>query len=262
MQNFTLSFAVWISHRNLHDKTVKLCFRKLMQADGPYRLGPKRIRFELPMLKQITAQGIPSGVQNSIIAIANNHISGRDVGAPLTNVALKILMDKSYETQDYRLHYCGMSAKGKVLRSSTMFIKQNGKLIGMLCINFDDSKYREASDAILKLCHPDRFVEAHVQIDESQFSDKPVCPPAVSPESFHNSIGDVAEDAVANELSRLGVSADRLTPEERLKIVASLKEGGIFLLKGAVKDVAAALSCSQASIYRHLAQLKSEVPEE
>ena len=100
-----------------------------------------------------------------------------------------------------------------------------------------------------------------MQIDESQFSDKPACPPAVSPESFHNSIGDVAEDAVANELSRLGVSADRLTPEERLKIVASLKEG-IFLLKGAVKDVAAALSCSQASIYRHLAQLKSEVPEE
>ena len=78
----------------------------------------------------------------SIIAIANNHISGRDVGAPLTNVALKILMDKSYEVQDYRLHYCGMSAKGKVLRSSTMFIKQNGKLIGMLCINFDDTKFR------------------------------------------------------------------------------------------------------------------------
>ena len=40
----------------------------------------------------------------SIVAIANNHISGREIGAPLTNVALKILMDKSYETQDYRLH--------------------------------------------------------------------------------------------------------------------------------------------------------------
>ena len=39
----------------------------------------------------------------SIVAIANNHISGREIGAPLTNVALKILMDKSYETQDYRL---------------------------------------------------------------------------------------------------------------------------------------------------------------
>lgn len=49
----------------------------------------------------------------SIIAIANNHVSGREVGAPLTNVALQILMDKSYETQDYRLHYCGLSARGQ-----------------------------------------------------------------------------------------------------------------------------------------------------
>ena len=78
----------------------------------------------------------------SIVAIANNHISGREIGAPLTNVALKILMDKSYETQDYRLHYCGLSAEGKTLRSSTMFIKHNSKLVGMLCINFDDSKFQ------------------------------------------------------------------------------------------------------------------------
>ena len=82
----------------------------------------------------------------SIVAIANNHISGREIGAPLTNVALKILMDKSYETQDYRLHYCGLSAEGKTLRSSTMFIKHNSKLVGMLCINFDDSRYLAASE--------------------------------------------------------------------------------------------------------------------
>ena len=30
----------------------------------------------------------------SIVAIANNHISGREIGAPLTNVALKILMSR------------------------------------------------------------------------------------------------------------------------------------------------------------------------
>ena len=33
----------------------------------------------------------------SIIAIANNHVSGREIGAPLTTVALSILRDKSYE---------------------------------------------------------------------------------------------------------------------------------------------------------------------
>ena len=40
----------------------------------------------------------------SIIAIANNYISGREVGAPLTNMALSSLRDKSYERMDYHLH--------------------------------------------------------------------------------------------------------------------------------------------------------------
>lgn len=48
-----------------------LCIIKLTQSDGPYRLEIRRIGFDLPLLKKITAQGIPSGVQNSIIAIAN-----------------------------------------------------------------------------------------------------------------------------------------------------------------------------------------------
>lgn len=48
-----------------------LCIIKLTRADGPYRLEIKRIGFDLPLLKKITSQGVPSGVQNSIIAIAN-----------------------------------------------------------------------------------------------------------------------------------------------------------------------------------------------
>ena len=184
----------------------------------------------------------------SIVAIANNHISGREIGAPLTNVALKILMDKSYEKQDYITHYRGVSAEGKTLRSSTMFIKHNGKLVGMLCINFDDSRYLAASENVLRLCHPDIFIDDHIA---------PQQVPATT-ESFHNSIDAVAGDAVGRELIRLGVTADRLTPDERMQIIASLENGGIFLLKGAVKDVADALHCSQASVYRYLSQIKKD----
>lgn len=194
----------------------------------------------------------------SIIAIANNHVSGREVGAPLTNVALKILMDKSYESQDYRLHYCGVSAAGKTLRSSTLFIKQNGRLIGMLCINFDDSRYQAASENILRLCHPDAFVQEHCQPGSAQSSGDAVRAVPATTESFHNSIDAVAGDAVGRELARLGVTADRLTPDERIQIISSLEAGGIFLLKGAVKDVADALHCSQASVYRYLSQIKKE----
>ena len=193
----------------------------------------------------------------SIIAIANNHVSGREIGAPLSNVGLSVLRDKSYETSDYRLHYYGVSINGKDLRSNMMFIKQNGKLIGMLCINFDDSRYRRISNQILNLCHPDLFV-SELQADPKDA----VAQPSVSaPEKFRNTSEAVAVDAISRELERMGVAADRLTSEERLKIITALDEGGIFLFKGAVKDVASALHCSQASVYRYLSQIRHDPAE-
>lgn len=196
----------------------------------------------------------------SIIAIANNHVSGREIGAPLTNVALSILRDKSYETSDYRLHYYGVSINGKDLRSNTMFIKQNGRLIGMLCINFDDSRYRKLSNQIMGLCHPDMFVEDVIMPPASETGTIPSVVKA-TPEKFRNSTEAVAIDAINRELEQLGVTADRLTSEERLKIIAALESNGIFLLKGAVKDVAAGLRCSQASVYRYLSQIKNDNAE-
>lgn len=192
----------------------------------------------------------------SIVAIANSHVSGREIGAPLTNMGLKILMDKSYEKQDYILHYRGVSAEGKTLRSSTLFIKHNGKLIGMLCINFDDSRYHAVSENILHLCHPDKFVDTNFQADETRISGTPYATPAA--ERFHNSSCGVAEDAALRELKRLELTAVRLTPEERIRIITTLEADGIFLLKGAVKSVANILQCSQASVYRYLSQIRRE----
>lgn len=183
----------------------------------------------------------------SIIAIVNGYISGREIGAPLTNMALSVLKDESYEWQDYRLHYSGLSVTGNTLRSSTMFIKEDGKLVGMLCINFDDSRYQAFAQQVLTLCHPNQFFQALTQPEDH---------PGDAPETFRNSTEAVAQDALAHELERLGVPAERLTSEERLQIIAALEKSGIFLLKGAVKDVAAGLGCSQASVYRYLSHIR------
>jgi len=195
----------------------------------------------------------------SIVAIANSHVSGREVGAPLTNMALSILRDKSYETSDYRVHYYGVSVNGKDLRSNTLFIKQNGKLVGMLCINFDDSRYRTLSAQLLGLCHPDMFVSDVMPLDLTGLELAPAGRSA--PEKFRNSTDAVAVDAINRELERMGVTAERLTSDERLHIITALENDGIFLLKGAVKDVAAGLHCSQASVYRYLSQIKNSGPE-
>ncbi len=48
-----------------------LGFRKLLRSEGDYQLHIKQIGFDFARLKEILHQGIPSGVQNSIISIAN-----------------------------------------------------------------------------------------------------------------------------------------------------------------------------------------------
>ena len=193
--------------------------------------------------------------QSRVAAIANGGISGRDVGAPITNAALRMIMQKQYESNNYIINYTGQLSNGKTLRSSTMFIKDGGKLVGLLCVNFDDSRYRAISDHILKLCHPDLFV-TDVLAQPLPESEDDISARS-SPEKFRNSADAVALDAINRELERMGVTPEQLTPEKRLQVIAALEAGGLFLLKGAVKSAAASLHCSPASVYRYITQIKN-----
>ena len=125
------------------------------------------------------------------------------------------------------------SAEGKTLRSDTMFIKHNGKLVGMLCINFDDSRYLAASemccDCVIRIFlsttvshrgRPNPVIHSRERI-------------SATTESFHNSIDAVAGDDVAGRPRTHPPRRNRRPspPDRRMQIIASLRTGGIFLLK-------------------------------
>ena len=48
-----------------------LCFLHIIRVDAPYRVNVRKIRFHKEILVQIIRYGLPSGVQNSVIALAN-----------------------------------------------------------------------------------------------------------------------------------------------------------------------------------------------
>ena len=194
-----------------------------------------------------------------VAAIANGSISGRSVGAPITNAALRMIMQKQYETSDYNLNYTGQLANGKTIRSSTMFIKDGGKLVGLLCINFDDSRFHEISDAILKLIHPDDFVHHHYFPNDAP-AKQPMQPQyaSVQPaEHFQSDMNGLMEDLFATVTRDAGVPLRRLTQAERAEIVARLYEQGMFELRGAVQFTVEKLGCSQASVYRYIKNAKA-----
>ena len=71
-------------------------------------------------------------------------------------------------------------------------------------------------------------------------------------------IRGVAAEAVGRERQHLGKTSQDLSAEDRLAVIAALERDGIFLLKGVIREVAGALGCSQASVYRYLAQIRNE----
>ena len=175
---------------------------------------------------------------NSIVAIVNGHISGRSMGAPLTALALRFLADKEYEQHDYKVGYRGVSRKNGHLRSSTMFIKDGSELIGMLCINFDAAKYSRMAQELLSLCG------AHQEPG-----------PSVGVENFVSSLPDAVQAAIT-DVTGSALPPDRLTMDEKIRIVEDLQQAGIFYMKGAVSEVATQLGSSEATIYRYLSKLK------
>ena len=190
----------------------------------------------------------------ALVAIANSHVSGRSIGQLASEKLLDIIERKEYEHTDFILHQYGMSPNGKILCSSTMFIKdENGELAGALCINFDDSRYRELSQKVFNLCHPDSLVDTNFGFDSSKV-------PAKAAGGKHSKLNGIpdgsAYDIIIAELKKQNLNPDSMPLKDKLAFISSMDSKGIFLIKGAVKDAAEIFGCSQATMYRHLTKSK------
>lgn len=180
-------------------------------------------------------------ISNSIIAIHNGHISGRKVGAPLTSFALSKLKDKGKEGPPYYLNYLGMSKDGITLRSNSFFIlDKEGNPRGMLCINTDIRKYKQAADLLQKLA----------QLPSLEAPDKSTVNNNL--EIFQSSPTDMINGIIDNVTHASGIPVKRLTVDEKLEIVKGLNNENFFLIKGAVNQLAKVLQVSEATVYRYI----------
>ena len=195
-----------------------------------------------------------------IIAIANSHISDREIGSPTTNAALQMLAANSYKTNDYLFNYPVAADETHILRASTMFIKdQEGNPIGLLGINFDDRRYRNLCEKLLSSIHPEEFSQA-----KNSLSLEAPVPAETSPqqpdslkEDFPMDISALMEKAFESATASLDTPIDRLNQQEKRDIVQKLQERGVFKLKGGIAFAAKNLSCSPATVYRYLGDMEN-----
>lgn len=187
---------------------------------------------------------------HSLAAIANSHITGKALGAPLPTILLHDLADISASSANYRLNYGGTSVGNKILRTSSIYFRDDeNRCFAIMSIAFDDSRYQDISDRILKLCHPDFFVNTNFLYNtENPEMPKHDIPGYPYPKSI--------DELITQYLSKNNLQADRLTHDGKFEIIRYLENYGVFQMRGAVKEISEKLSCSVASIYRYLAKIR------
>lgn len=193
-----------------------------------------------------------SDPEHSIVHIENGHISGRQVGDASTDLVLKILKTEAYHEEQYIANYRASGKMGQSFRSSTYFIKTNqGKLVGLLCLNIDITHMEVAAEWIQHILQggPTPYI-APATLDQAPKEEKQAT------EYLQGNADDLLQHMVSSVTNRLTISPERLSSQEKIEIVRELNDLGVFLLKGGVSQVANALSISEPTVYRYLQKLK------
>lgn len=175
---------------------------------------------------------------DSIVAIENGHVTGRSVGSPMTEMSLKIVSNG--DTEKDIINYTGKSADGRVLKSSTFFIRNSkGKTIGCLCINFDMSPLVVARNVLNDM----------MQVNATETGQD---------EDPGNTVSNVLTDLVQATIEKMGKPVAYLSKDEKVQIVNALDTQGAFLIKGAIDYVAKILCVSRYTIYNYLDEIRVE----
>ncbi|PSU67964.1 hypothetical protein C9J22_18520 [Photobacterium phosphoreum] len=171
----------------------------------------------------------------SIIKIVNGHITGREVGAPITNLALV----KLNEGKDISDAYITKCPDGKTLHSVTTIIRNHLQHpIGMLCVNTNlDAPFQSMIQSLLP--------NIASNYDHG-----------FTAETFARNNDEMMHSAI--ESIRVQVMGDHDIPPSKKsrEIVTRLNEMNIFDLKDSAQITAQGLSISIHTVYRYLRELR------
>ena len=201
----------------------------------------------LEMLKQIAA-GIAAqfgsncevvvhdvsgkNMDHSIVYIENGHVSGRKVGDGGSHVVVEQMIQEDAQPEDY-LGYLTKSANGKVLKSSTMYIRNSkGKVVALLSINFDISALSMVDAAVRELVMPRDKTQAE-------------------PEKIVN-VNDLLEDLIQQSVALVGKPVAMMNKEDKVRAIQFLNQNGAFLVTKSGDKVAKYFGISKYTLYSYI----------
>lgn len=183
-------------------------------------------------------------LDKSIVKIANGHITGRQIGAPITDKGLRLLEEdkKKGKRNPAVIGYRTRTKDGRELKSTTMFIRdKKGNAVGCLCINIDLTPYLTTKSLIDQVCQTVSPGNVEVAND--------------STEKFVTDVDSLIAQLIEKAMNTANKPLIAMSKEDKLQIMRELKKNGFFLIKGSVKRLSGEWGVSIPTIYKYIEEL-------
>ena len=181
-------------------------------------------------------------LDHTIVFIINGGITGRKVGEGASNVVINTIEKlKNGEPIVDHLSYLTKSSNGKILKSSTVFIKDiNGKYKYILSINFDITNLMPFKSDLESLLNTE---------DKSKLEEIP------------NSAQELMEKLIIKSEELIGKPASIMNKEEKIRAIKFLNNSGVFLITKSGDKVSNHFGISKFTLYNYIDSKKEDINE-
>lgn len=186
--------------------------------------------------------------RDSVIAIANGHISGRTVGSSVLDgprddkgfAAATRVVAPGGAVHSIVDDYETVTASGRRLKSaSAIFRDAEGIPFATLCLNADVSAFQAMHGWLDQMLAPLRQVSASAQV--------PPPSPGASEQQLDTLMQEIIGDAVP---------LAAMKKEQKIQAVCEMQRRGLFIVKGGVQRAAEALQVSRFTIYNYMEEIR------
>ena len=176
--------------------------------------------------------------ERSVVVIENGHVTGRRLGDGPSHVVWEALKADPDSLED-RLSYLTRTEDGKILKSSTMFIRNDeGKPIGIFAINYDITMMKLMEDTIQEFTRTDAAAQ--------------------EPQTITHNVNDLLEELIKQSAQLVGKPVALMTKDDKIKAIRYLNESGAFTIMKAGQRVCNFFGISKYTLYSYIDESKGE----
>jgi len=177
-------------------------------------------------------------LDTSVVYIENGHVTNRSIGAGPSSVVLATKLKNPDQLSDH-LGYLTRTAEGKILKSSTMYIRGAGRSIDyILSINYDITGLMASSASLQALVSPE-------PADQDE-----------EPAKITHNVNDLLDSLIEQSVALVGKPVPLMSKDDKVAAIRFLNDTGAFLITKSGDKVSQYFGISKYTLYSYIGESK------